>query len=60
MIEMLSMGKYGVYVWSSYGAFAAFLLWDWLAPRLQRRRLLRGIEQRERREATRKQKKKKP
>ena len=58
MIEALSMGKYGVYVWSSYGAFAAFLLWDWLAPRLQRRRLLRSIRQRERRDAARKEKSK--
>ena len=56
MMDALTMGKYGVYVWGSYGAFAAFLLWDWLAPRWQQRRLLRGIRQRERREAARKEK----
>ncbi|HPF73540.1 MAG: heme exporter protein CcmD [Rhodanobacteraceae bacterium] len=58
MIEALSMGKYGFYVWTSYGAFVAFLLWDWLAPRWQRRRLLRDIQQRERREAARQKKQK--
>ena len=52
------MGKYGFYVWTSYGAFVAFLLWDWLAPRWQRRRLLRDIQQRERREAARQKKQK--
>ncbi|MCB1561868.1 MAG: heme exporter protein CcmD [Xanthomonadales bacterium] len=57
MMDALAMGKYGVYVWSSYGAFAVFLLWDWLAPRFQRRRLLRGIEQRARRDSAREQKK---
>ena len=40
--------------------FQDFLVWDWLAPRLQRRRLLRSIRQRERREATRIKRSKSP
>ncbi|MEZ5465071.1 MAG: heme exporter protein CcmD [Lysobacteraceae bacterium] len=60
MMDALTMGKYGVYVWGSYGTLVAFLIWDWLAPRLQRRRLLRSIRQRERREATRIKRSKSP
>ena len=60
MMDALAMGKYGVYVWGSYGAFVAFLIWDWLAPQLQQRRLLRDIKQRERRQAARREKQKTP
>lgn len=54
MSELIGMGKYGVYVWSSYALFAAVLAWDLVAPRLRARRVLRDIERRERREAARK------
>ena len=54
MSTALSMGGYGVYVWGSYAAFVLFLLWDALVPRLRRRRLLRQIASRMRRDAARK------
>ena len=34
------MGGYAVYVWGSYGAGLAVFVWNWLAPRLQRREVL--------------------
>lgn len=40
MNEFLAMGGYGAYVWSSYAIFFIVLLIDFLAPRLQRRRVL--------------------
>lgn len=46
----LAMGGDAVFVWASYGAFAAFIVWNLLQPRLQRRRievLLRARLQRE-------------
>ena len=54
MSATLSMGGYGLYVWGSYAAFVLFLLWDALAPVLRRRRVLRQIASRMRRDAARK------
>ena len=51
---MIDMGKYGVYVWSSYALFAAMLAWDALVPRLRERRALREVKRRQQREAARK------
>lgn len=54
MSEMLDMGRYGVYVWSSYALFGAMLAWDVLAPRLRARRVLREVARRQQREQARK------
>jgi heme exporter protein D len=54
MNELLDMGKYGVYVWSSYAIFAAMLAWDAIAPRWRARRVLRDLARRHQREAARK------
>lgn len=48
------MGKYAVYVWSSYALFGAMLAWDFIAPRLRERRALREAALRARRDAARK------
>ncbi len=56
MSDLLSMGGYGFYVWSSYGLFLLLLIWDLLAPRWRERAALRAAEARRRRdEARRKQ-----
>lgn len=54
MIEMLDMGKYGVYVWGSYALFAAMLAWDALVPRWRARRFLRELARKQQRDAARK------
>ncbi len=43
MAEYLSMGGYGVYVWPSYGLFAAGLAVLLITPYHRRRRLLRDL-----------------
>ena len=53
MSELVDMGKYGVYIWSSYALFAAMLAWDALMPRLRARRVLRDLQRRMQREAAR-------
>ncbi len=40
MNDFLAMGGYAGYVWSSYAIFFILMLVDYLAPRLQRRRVL--------------------
>ena len=37
------MSGYAVYVWGSFAAAAAVFAWNWLAPRLRRRRLLEAL-----------------
>ena len=37
--------NYAAYVWSSYGVFAAVCAWQFLAPFLRRRRLVRQIRE---------------
>ena len=54
MSEFLGMGGYAAYVWSAYAVFLIVLLFDALAPLLQRRKVLRALGARLRREATRK------
>lgn len=56
MSDFLSMGGYGFYVWSSYGLFAAMLVWDLLAPRLRERATLRQLALKQRRDAARRNK----
>ena len=53
MAEFLAMGGYGAYVWTSYAVFALVLLADALAPMLARRRALRDLLGRVKREARR-------
>jgi len=50
MNEFLAMGGYGAYVWSSYAIFFIVLLIDFLAPRLQRRRVLAELRGRMKRQ----------
>lgn len=38
--------SYGGYVTAAYAVFVAVLLWDWLAPRLELRRLHRDTARR--------------
>ena len=45
--------SYRDYVVAAYAVFAAFLLWDWLAPKLQLRAALRAVRQRAARLAAR-------
>jgi heme exporter protein D len=51
--DMFDMGRYGVYVWTSYALFLAMLLWDGLTPWLRQRRVLRALRLRRQREAAR-------
>jgi heme exporter protein D len=53
MTEFLAMGGYAGYVWTSYAVFALVLLGDALAPMLARRRTLRELRGRAKREARR-------
>ena len=43
MSDFLAMGGYAPYVWGSYGATALVFAWNLLAPRLQRREVLRRL-----------------
>ena len=43
MSDILAMGGYGFYVWTSYGLMLAVLLWDAIAPALRRRQALRDV-----------------
>jgi len=43
MAEFLHMGGYASYVWGSFGCGLAVLVWNVLAPRLERRALLREL-----------------
>lgn len=43
MADFLAMGGYGAYVWGSYAVFFIVLALDWLAPRLQRRRVTKEL-----------------
>lgn len=53
MSAWFDMGGHGLYVWGSYGLFVAVLLWDLLVPALRRRRLMRTLNLKYRREAAR-------
>lgn len=43
MMQWLAMGGYAAYVWPAFGVFFVVLAWDWCAPALRRRRLLRQL-----------------
>jgi heme exporter protein D len=53
MADFFAMGGYGGYVWSAYAVFAIVLLADALTPLWTRRRILRELGARLRREAAR-------
>ncbi|WP_395793754.1 heme exporter protein CcmD [Aquimonas sp.] len=53
MSELLDLGEYAAHVWTCYGLFLGFLLWDLLLPALRLARLKRELALRSRREAAR-------
>lgn len=48
---MIPEFEYGFYVWSSYGLFAAVMLWQFVQPQLKRRRLEAELREEEALEA---------
>jgi heme exporter protein D len=54
MSDFFAMGGYGIYVWSSYAVFFVVLIADALAPLRQRRKTLRELHGRLKRQAARK------
>jgi heme exporter protein D len=54
MSDFFAMGGYGVYVWWSYAVFFVVLIADALAPLLQRRKTLRELHGRLKRQGARK------
>ena len=54
MSDFFGMGGYGMYVWPAYLVFFVVLLFDTVAPFLQRRRALKELQARLRREAAKK------
>jgi heme exporter protein D len=55
MHEFFAMGGYAAYVWPAYAVFFAVLAWDWVAPAMRRRQLLRELRGRVAREQLRRQ-----
>jgi heme exporter protein D len=53
MADFLGMGGYGVYVWPAYLVFFVVLLFDAVSPFIQRRRAMRELQSRLKREAAR-------
>jgi heme exporter protein D len=53
MADFFGMGGYGAYVWPAYLVFFVVLLFDAVSPFLQRRRALRELQARLKREAAR-------
>lgn len=51
MLDSLSMGGYGFYVWTSYAAFGLLLVWDYLAPQIKQRQALRRARMMQRRQS---------
>jgi len=45
--------SYFVYVMAAYAVFAGVMVWEWVLPQLQIRRLLRAARQREARQRAR-------
>ena len=43
MSELFDMGKYGLYVWGSFGVTAIAVLWNWIGPLRERRQLLKQL-----------------
>jgi len=53
LADFLAMGRHGAYVWSAYGLCLALLAWNAVLPALARRRYLKTLARRWRREAPR-------
>ncbi len=53
MNDWLAMGGYAVYVWSSYLVFVITLMVIAIGPALRKRRVKRGLRDRQRRESRR-------
>jgi heme exporter protein D len=54
MGDFFNMGGYAPFVWASYAIFFVVLAIDTIAPMLQRRRALKDLQGRLRREAAKK------
>jgi len=54
MADFFNMGGYAGFVWSSYAVFFVVLAIDAIAPMLQRRRALKDVQGRMRRDAAKK------
>jgi heme exporter protein D len=52
--EFFAMGGYALYVWPAYAVFFVVLAWDWLTPALRKRKLIRQLRGRIKREHVRK------
>jgi heme exporter protein D len=52
--DFLGMGGYGAYVWPAYIVFFIVLMFDAISPSLQRRRALKELHSRLKREAAKK------
>lgn len=50
--DFIAMGGDAVFVWASYAVFFAFIAWNLIQPRLQRRKTLMLLRARLQREAT--------
>lgn len=48
--DFLAMGGHGAYVWSAYGICLAVIVWNTAFPVLARRRYLKDLARRRRRE----------
>ena len=55
--EFIAMGGHGFYVWLAYGLTAAIILFNVMAPVIARRKLIKELSQRLRRERGRSAKK---
>lgn len=53
MLQWLAMGGYAAYVWPAYAVFFTVLAWDWLAPAVRKRTLIREMRGRIQREHAR-------
>ncbi len=53
MSAFLAMGGYAIYVWPSFAIFFAVLLADYIAPGFRRRRTLREVSAKLKRQQTR-------
>lgn len=42
---MIPQFDYAFYVWTSYGLFAAVMAWQFIQPRLRRRRILAELNE---------------
>jgi heme exporter protein D len=50
MNEFFSMGGYAFYVWSSYGVSLLVLVWVYVYPVMQRRKLIQHLKHHQKRQ----------